>query len=169
VIKYALLAVQFLVFSVFFGCSSADKPLKQNQSITLKTIDGGMVTLKKTADGFTYNDKSLLLVFFTTACTPCNAQIPHLNNLQNRYKNDLDIISVILENKPLDEVQNFTAGKSVDFTVALDKNSFKLSSTLGNVTSIPYMVIYNKNGEYVTDYTGAIPEEMMEADLKRIF
>jgi thiol-disulfide isomerase/thioredoxin len=154
---------------LFLGCtSSTDKPLEQSQSTELKTTEGKTLTLTKTADGFFYDDKSLLLAFFTTSCTPCDAQIPHLSNLQNRYKDDLNVISVILEDKSIEEILDFTKNKSMDFTVILDKNSFKLSSTLGNITSVPYMVIYDKTGAYITDYTGAIPEEMIEADLKRI-
>ncbi|MDR1614321.1 MAG: TlpA family protein disulfide reductase [Campylobacteraceae bacterium] len=168
-IKYIVLTAQILCLTVLFGCSSSDKPLKQNQSVTLKTTDGKTIMLQKTADGFFYDDKSLLLAFFTTSCIPCNAQIPHLNNLQSRYEDNLNIISVILEDKPLDEIQNFITEKNIDFTTTLDKNNFRLSSTLGNITSVPYMVIYDKAGAYVTDYTGAIPEEMIEADLKRIF
>jgi thiol-disulfide isomerase/thioredoxin len=169
VIKYAALIIQFLFFSIFFGCSSADKPLKESQSVTLKTTKNDTVALKKTADGFMYDDKSLLLVFFTTSCTPCNAQIPHLNNLQSRYQNDLNIISAVLDNSSLENVQDFISQKGVNFIVTFDKNNFRLSTTLGNITSVPYMVIYDKNGAYVTDYTGAVPEEMIEADLKRIF
>jgi thiol-disulfide isomerase/thioredoxin len=169
VIKNTAIIVLVLCFSIFFGCSSTDKPLKQNQSITLKTTESKTITLKKTADGFVYGNKSLLLVFFTTSCSPCNAQIPHLNSLQSRYENDFDIVSVILENKPLEEIQSFAADKGMDFIVTLDKNNFKLSSTLGNITSAPYMVMYDKNGAYITDYTGAVPEEMIEADLKRTF
>jgi thiol-disulfide isomerase/thioredoxin len=170
VIKYAAFLLPFLAFSLFFGCSdSAYKPLKTNQGLPLKTTDGKTIILKKTVDGFFYDNKSLLLVFLTTSCVPCNAQIPHLNNLQNRYSDNLNIVSVILENKPLEEVQSFLEKKKVEFAATLDKNNFKLSQALGNVTSAPYMVVYDKEGAYVTDYTGAVPEEMIEADLKRIF
>jgi thiol-disulfide isomerase/thioredoxin len=155
---------------LFFGCSdNVNKPLASNQNIALKTTDNKIVTLKKTNDGFSYDNKSLLLVFFTTSCIPCDAQIPSLNNLQNRYQNDLNVVSLTLDNSSLEDVQNFIIQKSVNFTVAFDKNNFRLSTTLGNITSVPYMVIYDKNGTYVTDYMGAIPEEMIEADLKRVF
>ena len=38
---------------------------------------------------------------------------------------------------------------------------------VGGVRSIPYTIIYDKNGHYYTHYTGAVPEEMMEADIKK--
>ncbi|MDR0761555.1 MAG: TlpA family protein disulfide reductase [Campylobacteraceae bacterium] len=165
-------AFLLLLFSItfFLGCSdNVDKSLVKNQNIALKTTDNKIVTLKKTLNGFSYDNKTLLLAFFTTSCMPCNAQIPNLNNLQNRYQNNLNVISLILDNSSLDDVQNFIFQNGVNFAVTFDKNNFKLSNALGNITSVPYMVIYDKDGAYVTDYTGAVPEEMIEADLKRIF
>jgi thiol-disulfide isomerase/thioredoxin len=161
-----------LLFSLtlFFGCSdNINKPLANNQNIALKTTDNKIVTLKKTENGFLYDNKSLLLAFFTTSCTPCDVQIPNLNNLQNRYQNDLNVISLIIGDSSLEEAQNFVSQNGVDFTVTFDKNNFRLSTALGNITSVPYIAIYDKNGAYVTDYAGAVPEEMIEADLKRIF
>jgi hypothetical protein len=75
----------------------------------------------------------------------------------------------MLDDKSVEDVKNFIADTNIDFIVAVGKNNFRLSATFGNITSAPYMVIYDKNGKYATDYIGAIPEEMIEADLRRVF
>jgi thiol-disulfide isomerase/thioredoxin len=170
VIKPISFLLPLFSLALFFGCGdNIDKPLVSNQNIVLKTTNNKTIILKKTEDGFSYDNKSLLLAFFTTSCIPCDAQIPNLNNLQSRYQNDLNIISAVLDNSSLEDAQDFISKNGVDFSVSTDKNNLRLSATLGNITSVPYIVIYDKDGAYVTDYTGAIPEEMIEADLKRIF
>jgi thiol-disulfide isomerase/thioredoxin len=163
--------ISILLAGLFFGCGNKkDESIENNQEISLKTTTNEIITLKKTNSGFQYpSNKILLLNFFTTSCVPCNAQFPHLNNLQEKYKNELKIISVLLEEKSPEEIQSFIKDKKIDFDVTLDENNFRLSVTLGNITNIPHMLIYDKNGEYVTHYTNATPEEMIEADLKRIF
>jgi thiol-disulfide isomerase/thioredoxin len=163
--------VFILLTAIFLGCGDKkDKPIAKNQQISLKTTTDEIITLKKTDSGFEEQfGKTLLLTFFTTSCIPCNAQFPHLNNLQEKYKDELKIVSVLLEEKPVDEVQKFTNSKKMNFSVTVDENNFRLAAILGNITTAPYTLIYDKNGEYVTHYIGATPEEMIEADLKRIF
>ncbi|MDR0580472.1 MAG: TlpA family protein disulfide reductase [Campylobacteraceae bacterium] len=167
--KRKALFMSILLISLFYGCSEKNDP-KDDPKIFLKTIANEDITLERANDGFQYfSNKTLLLNFFTTNCVPCNAQFPHLNNLQEKYINELEIISVLLEEKPSEEIQNFIKDKNISSIVTVDKNNFRLSTALGNITSVPHIVIYDKNGAYVTDYTGAVLEEMIEADLKRIF
>ncbi|MDR2341579.1 MAG: TlpA family protein disulfide reductase [Campylobacteraceae bacterium] len=167
--KHKTIFISILLISLFCGCDEKNTP-KYDPTIYLKTTVNENITLEKTNDGFQYiPNKTLLLNFFTTNCIPCNAQFPHLNNLQEKYINELEIISVLLEEKSSEEIQNFIKDKNISSIVTIGKNNSILSNTLGNITSVPYMVIYDKNGAYVTDYTGAVPEEMIEADLKRIF
>jgi thiol-disulfide isomerase/thioredoxin len=184
--KRGTIFVSILLIILFLGCDKKDKSTESEQEISeilLKTIDNGTIILKlfkninnetiilnRTNGDFQYMpNKALLINFFTTSCVPCNAQFPHLNNLQEKYKDDLEVISVLLEEKPLDEIQNFAKDKNIGFSVAVDKNNFKLSFVLGNITNVPYTIIYDKNGEYATHYINATPEEMIEADLKRVF
>jgi len=39
---------------------------------------------------------------------------------------------------------------------------------MGEVQNIPFMILYNKKGDIVTHYLGAIPEEMINSDLKKV-
>ncbi|MDR1284746.1 MAG: TlpA family protein disulfide reductase [Campylobacteraceae bacterium] len=169
--KYRAFFIPILLITLFFGCKDEkNKPIEDNKQISLKTTTDEIITLTKTDSGFKdESNKVLFLNFFTTSCAPCNAQFPHLNNLQEKYKNELKIISVLLEEKRPEEIQNFIKDKKIGFDITADKNNFRLSITLGNITNVPYMLIYDKNGQYVTHYTTATPEEMIEADLKRIF
>ncbi|MFV0481666.1 MAG: TlpA family protein disulfide reductase [Campylobacteraceae bacterium] len=179
--KYSILVLAtFLI--LFSGCDKdtkdnvkqiQDSRLKIGQNLTFKTTTSDNITLTKTSDGFKYensDNKTTMLFVFTTWCAPCKAQIPYLNNLQNRYNDNLKIIGVLVEgDKPFNEVENYVNSNSVEFSVTYDANNMKFLNELGEVKSLPYMVIYDKDGNYKTHYTGAVLEEMIEADLKRVF
>jgi thiol-disulfide isomerase/thioredoxin len=114
------------------------------------------------------NDKIILLNFFATWCPPCKAEIPHLINLQKKYHDKLKIISVLLEDdKPDSEIQSFIDYNHINYTITNDTNNFKLSNLLGGIQSIPFMILYDKQGRVITHYIGIIPEEMIDSDIKK--
>ncbi len=138
--------------------------------IKLKTIDEKIIDVNQTNTGFSFSsskNKSVLLTFFTSWCPPCKAEIPHLNNLQKKYKGKLDIIGVLLEDKNIGEIKSFIKKYNVKYTVTYGKENFTLAKAAGDVKAIPFSILYDKSGAYATHYTGAIPEEMMNIDIKK--
>jgi len=71
------------------------------KEINLKLLNGTTMQITKRSNGFDVKDgkKATLYVFFATWCPPCKAEIPHLNNLSEKFKNELDIVGVLLEDK----------------------------------------------------------------------
>ena len=56
--------------------------------------------------------------FFTTWCPACKAEIPGLVQLQNDYKNDFVVISILLEEmKTNDEVKTFIKESNINYDV----------------------------------------------------
>ena len=148
---------------------SADK---QNKGIVLTDTSGKDIQVKKLENGFIfegYENKIVILNFFATWCPPCKAEIPHLNNLQEKYKNDLKIISILLEeNKSNEAIISFMNDNNIEFTITNSPDNYKLAKAVGGVKSIPFILIYDKNGNYSQHYRGAIPEEMIEVDIKKV-
>jgi thiol-disulfide isomerase/thioredoxin len=141
--------------------------------IVLKEISGKEITLHVSEKGFLFDEykgKVVVLNFFATWCPPCIAEIPHLNSLQNRYKDQLQIVGVLLEEKKEnEEIISFMNANNIEYTITNSDENFRLANQVGGVQSIPYMIIYDKDGNYFKHYMGAIPEEMIEADLKKVF
>lgn len=180
----------FLIFLLIFaGCSDKKeihtekntvkietkkpKPKKKPiiYPIKLKTLKDVEIDVVKINKGFSFSNvdnKAVLLNFFTTWCPPCKAEIPHLNNLQKEYKDKLEIIGVLLEDKNMDEIDGFVKDYNVKFTIVYGKSNFTLARALGDVKAIPFSILYDKNGTYATHYVGAIPEEMMDVDIKKV-
>ncbi len=144
---------------------------KTNNILTLTATDGKRYKLKATENGITFlglEDKIVLLDFFATWCPPCRAEMPHLVNLQNKYKGKIQILSILMEeDKPNDEVITFSKEHALNFPILNSKENFFLSQALGGIRSLPTLVMYDAHGNYFTHYIGAAPEEMIESDIKR--
>ncbi|MDD3343183.1 MAG: TlpA disulfide reductase family protein [Sulfurospirillaceae bacterium] len=152
--------------------TSASKEEIKNEPITLKDINGQEIIVKSTAKGFTfsgYENKVVLVNFFATWCPPCKAEIPHLINLQEKYKDKFAIISILLEeNKSNEEIANFIKYNAINYTITNSAENYKFAKSVGGVNNIPLMFLYDKEGNYSTHYVGAIPEEMIDADIKKV-
>lgn len=136
----------------------------------LTLMDESKMTLQKFDKGFKVegNDEAILFNFFATWCPPCKAEIPHLNNLSDKFKGKLKIVSVLMEDKSKDEIDAFMKKFKVNFSISYGENNFLFAKALGGVVGIPYMVLYKPNGEYATHYVGLVPEEMLESDINKV-
>ncbi len=170
-----------LAIFVFIGCSDSSNNKDQNAShvqntqdikypIKLKTLDvNNTIIVNKTNKGFSFsNKKATFVVFMASWCPPCKAQLPHLNNLQKKYSKKLDIIGVLLDEKSLNEVKKFKDDYNIDFTLAVGKENFTFAKAAGDVKAVPFMILYDKQGNYATHYTGAVLEEMLDVDIKKV-
>ena len=183
--KKNLLIIALL--SIFFaGCDNKNKDENnQTNSNSTKTLqssidysipfeltlmDDSKIKLQKFAKGFKVegNNQAILFNFFATWCPPCKAEIPHLNNLNDKFKDKLKVISVLMEDKPKEEIEAFIKHFKVKFDVTYGESNFFFAKALGGVVGIPYMVLYKPNGEYVTHYVGMVPEEMLESDINKV-
>ena len=136
----------------------------------LTLMDESKMTLQKFDKGFKVegNDEAILFNFFATWCPPCKAEIPHLNNLNDKFKGKLKIVSVLMEDKSKDEIDAFMKKFKINFGISYGENNFLFAKALGGVVGIPYMVLYKPNGEYATHYVGLVPEEMLESDINKV-
>jgi thiol-disulfide isomerase/thioredoxin len=121
-------------------------------------------------------NKIVLLDFFGTWCPPCKAEIPHLNNIRSKIEKDFEIIGIdigprgggITTKEVIDE---FVKQFDIKYPVSIGGDNIKLYSALRELNtkgSIPFMVLLNKKGEYVTHYVGMVPEEMIQGDIDKL-
>lgn len=124
---------------------------------------------KNTNDLKLSTDKVVIFNFFTTWCEPCVAEIPHLNNLAQKYGDNIKIIGVLLEDdKSKEELDKFIKENNINYDIAIGDNNYTLVKVLNNVDSIPHIALYDKNGKNINNYIGIIYEEMLDIDIQKV-
>jgi len=143
---------------------------EKSNHITLTTVNGEKIEVTKTAEGFTFSNAQnqiILASFFATWCPPCKAEIPHLNNLQEKHKGKIKIIGILIEpNKNNDELKKFINNFAINYTVVNSSANQIFADAVGGVQNIPFAIMYGKNGENITHYLGVVPEEMIDSDIQ---
>lgn len=106
--------------------------------------------------------------FWATWCPPCRDSIPHLTELQKKYKSKGVTFIGISTEKNAKTVERFvkSMGRKMDYTVALDKNNAtaKAYMTAFGVNTIPHAFIVDKAGKIV--WHGLPLSAKFEAQLK---
>ena len=173
------------LFSILFfaGCDSKEKKESETQAKTeqiiikndflLNTIDGSVLDIKTDKNSINikdYENKIIILNFFATWCPACKVEIPALVRLQNEYKNDLVVISVLLEEfKNDDDIKNFAKEFGINYKISHGSETFDLAKAVGGIKSIPTTFIIEKNGKIYQKIQGLAPYEMLDTDIKKVF
>ncbi len=112
-----------------------------------------------------------VLFFFATWCDPCLAILPHLQNIQRQFGEEISIYGIVIDDL-VGEVENFQQAIEVfiqenefHLPLAYQDNRKEFFTALGGIEGIPLVVLFDAEGKYIIHYLGAIPEEMMEFDL----
>jgi len=126
---------------------------------SLRDIDGRTVSLED------HGGKVIVISFWATWCTPCKAEMPHLQAMYEEYKDQGFVVLSI----SVDEARNEPQVKSTiraggyDFPVLLDQDTAVV--TLFNPRkSVPYSVVIGKDGNIHSSHEGYSPGD--EAKLK---
>ncbi len=179
--------IAFFIISItilFSGCDSKEEntnkiPVqvikKAQTKFTLQTTDLTNINLEKTKEGMKFKgleNKVVLLNFWATWCPSCKAEILHLNNLKEKYKDNFEIIAVNLdgnnnETKLNEKLTNFIKEYQINYIVTNSKENYVLAKVMERVNIIPTMFMFNKDGQIVQKYVGIVPEEMIETDIKK--
>ena len=174
-----------LLISIFLftGCGSdkkdqtkvANNMLSSNEYV-LTALDSKQYVIKKEGSGFVLQGaKGKVVIFdiFATWCPPCRAAASHLSSLQAKYKDDLIVIGVsIEENISKEKLLEFRKQYNANYTLVASSRNRALADTivkelkLGDRYPIPIMALY-KDGKYINHYIGAIEEEFIDSDIKR--
>jgi thiol-disulfide isomerase/thioredoxin len=101
-----------------------------------------------------YRGKVVVLDFWATYCPPCLEEIPHLNQLKNKYGADLQIVGLHVggeEDKV--RVPEFVEKLKIQYDLAYPED--ELSSVLmGTESAIPQTFVFDRNGNLMKKVIG---------------
>lgn len=111
-------------------------------------IQGGPVEFPKDI-----GKKLYLVEFWATWCPPCKASVPLLNDMHNKYKDNMTIVSITAadERNTASAVKRFVKerGTGMSYPVCMDKGQTTTAAYLAatGIPGIPYAYLVGKDGK----------------------
>jgi peroxiredoxin len=127
-------------FTAAMAKLKADDAIRQKADFTLTDLQGKVWTLSA------LHGKVVLVNFWATWCPPCRKEMPDLNVLYQRFKDQGLVILAISDEEP-DKVQPFLAERQITYPVMLDPG--RKVNELFQVEGIPKSFVYNREGKLV--------------------
>ncbi|MDY0123786.1 TlpA disulfide reductase family protein [Sulfurimonas sp.] len=179
--KKYILVISVISAILFQGCSSnEDKKSSANEMIAAKEyvlsgLDKKQYIVKKEGNGFKLegaDGKIVIFDIFATWCPPCRAAASHLSSLQEKYKDDLVIVGITIEDKIADaKLQEFANTYGAKYILVNSDQNRRLVNELvqelelGERFPIPTMAMY-RDAKLINYYVGATEEEFIDSDIR---
>lgn len=143
------LVIQGLMKIGLFNPDVTTEKVVTNPSLDLRFKDrhGKVVTLKD------LKGKVVFLNFWATWCPPCLAEMPSINKLYEQYKNNKDVIFVMVDaDSNLEKSQGYMNARKYDMMVYQMASSVPEQIFAG---SLPTTVVFDKQGRVSFKHEGA--------------
>ena len=126
----------------------------------MSTLDGKPLSL---AD---YKSKVILLNFWATWCGPCRMEIPDLVELQNKYKDQLQIIGLVVDDDDEDAVKKFAEKFGINYPVAMAPNELRME--YGGIPALPTSFVLDGEGRVVQKHEGLRDPVLYEVEIRSL-
>ena len=129
-------------------------------SFEMKDLEGRPISLEE-AKG-----KIVLLNFWATWCGPCRAEVPDLIELQEKYKDNLEIIALATEEDDASEVQQFVKKAGINYRVGMATDA--LAAKFGGIPALPTSFVIDPQGRVVQKHVGLNDPTIYELEVRAL-
>ena len=136
------------------------RPVQSAQApdFTLTDFSGKKLTLSE------YKGKVVLIDFWASWCTPCQAEIPKFIEWQKKYGEEgLQVIGISMDD---DEkaARKFVERLNPNYPIA--RGNAKLAESYGGILGLPANLIINRAGQTRAKYVGATDLDALEREIQ---
>src|SRR5882762_4131253 len=128
--------------------------------IRLKDFMGKELTLESS------RGRVVLLNFWATWCGPCREEIPELVALQNRYKERLQIIGLVVDDDDEKEIRSVMASEGINYPVAMADSETRFA--YGGIAALPTVFVINTEGRVVQKHVGLFNPALYETEVRAL-
>jgi thiol-disulfide isomerase/thioredoxin len=108
--------------------------------------------------------KVILLNFWATWCGPCRAEIPELIALQNRYKDRLQIIGLVVDDDDEKGIRSVIESEGINYPIALADSDTRFA--YGGIAALPTVFVINSDGRVVQKHIGLFDPALYETEVR---
>lgn len=162
------LLTALLMLSFITSTQAVEKPT-QLPTMSMTDIQGKTYKVQGTEQGLKIEGlegKVVFLEFFGHQCPPCLASIPHLINLQKKYKDTLAVVSIEVQGYNTAQLTAFAKTKGMNYIVVPEETARNLVNYIQQRAqwrgSIPFLVAMDTKGNVQFVQAGMLPEASLE-------
>jgi thiol-disulfide isomerase/thioredoxin len=126
----------------------------------LDSLDGKPLTL------ISARGKVVLLNFWATWCGPCRAEIPDLIALQQKYKDQLQIIGLTVDDDDASFIKQVVAKTRINYPVAMTTPEVRVQ--YGGVAALPTSFVLDTQGRIVQKHEGLRDPALYETEIRAL-
>src|SRR5216684_6216806 len=113
-----------------------------------------------------YRGKVILLNFWATWCGPCREEIPELIALQDRYKDRLQIIGLVVDDDDEKGIRKVIESEGINYPVALADQETRFA--YGGIAALPTVFVINSEGRVVQKHVGLFNPALYETEVRAL-
>ena len=113
-----------------------------------------------------YHGKVVLLNFWATWCGPCRAEIPSLIELQNHYKDRLQIVAMTVDVDDENDVRTVVKDEGINYRVAIASPEVRMA--YGGIAALPTLFVINAEGKVVQKHVGLYNPALYETEVRAL-
>ena len=157
----------------YYSFASNDKTKDTKKEYTLQTLKGKTIKVKGSRNFLEIQTKELqnqviLVNFWASWCPPCKAEIPHFVEMVDKYKGKFNIIGVLVRDEKSDkELQSFADKFKINYPITIGDENNRFAKDFMPAKYLPFSILYDKNGKYISNYVGLFSQETLENDIKK--
>jgi thiol-disulfide isomerase/thioredoxin len=110
--------------------------------------------------------KVVIVNFWATWCPPCRAEIPDLIALQDKYRDNLQVIGISQDEAPAEVVKRFAVEHRMNYPIVMSTR--EIESLFPGVRALPTSFILDRDGRLVQKHVGMLNADTIELETRAL-